>query len=132
MADRIKQFIDESYARGVKSNRRVIIELDKYLNMAVVTVSIGNYTEIRQYLDGYEIDTAWMIREERMRWIARMKAEGFSGKRISNFLQYSPSTIYNDLKFLRNERPNLLLNLMPASKLTTLSNIRVHRERRRA
>lgn len=130
MADRIKQFIDESYAKGRDSNRRVIIELDKFLNVAVVTVSIGNRIEIRQYLDGHEVETAWMIREERIRWIARMKAEGFTGKRIGNFLNFSAGTIYKDLRYLREERPNLLINLVPAAKLMTFSDIRVKRSRR--
>jgi len=67
------------YSTGVKSNRRVLIELDKILNIAVVTASIGRYTEIRHYLDGHEIVTAWLTKEERMRWIARMRAEGFTG-----------------------------------------------------
>ncbi len=34
MTDRIKQFLDDSYVKGQACKRRVIIELDQFLNIA--------------------------------------------------------------------------------------------------
>ncbi len=129
MTDRIKQFIDASYTSGLTSTRRVVIELDKFLNIAVVTATIGRHTEIRHYLDGFEIDVAWLTPIERQRWIARMRAEGFKVRRMATFLNVCAGTIYKDLRFMRDERPNWLVNLVPYDRLTALSNIRVHRSR---
>lgn len=117
------------YSKGVKSNRRVLIELDKILNIAVVTASIGRYAEIRHYLDGHEVITAWVTKEERMRWIARMRAEGFTGRRLATFLGVCAGTSYNDQRHLREDKPNWLINLASVQRLTSHSNIRVQRTR---
>ena len=126
MADQIKRVIDEAYAKGLTSKRRVLIELDKYLNIAIVTVTIGNRTDIRHFLDGQEIYVAWLDPEDRRRWVGSMKAEGFRGRRIAAFLNVSSTTIYNDLKFMR-ESGTGLLNLTRADKLTSMTDIRARK-----
>ena len=126
--DRIKQFMDAAYAKASESKRRCVIELDKYLNIAVVTVKIGPRLETRHYLDGFEIYVHWLEPEDRRDWVARMKVEGFTGKRIATFLNVSPSTIYGDLKALR-EHGTRLLNPKSAEKLLAPYDIRVPKRR---
>lgn len=123
MIDRVKQFIDECYADGRESKRRVVIELDQFLNIAVVTARIGPRIKIRHYLDGYEIYVHWLDVDERREWVARMKVEGFTGKRIATFLSVSPSTIYNDLRWLREGTK--LLNPRSSEALVAQRNLRV-------
>lgn len=122
MIDRVKQFIDECYAEAHESQRRVIIELDQFLNIAVVTARIGPRTRIRRYLDGYEIFAHWLEIDDRREWVARMKVEGFTGKRIATFLSVSPSTIYNDIRVLREGTK--LLNPRSRGALTSHRNLR--------
>jgi len=124
MADQIKRVIDDAYARGKTSNRRVVIELDKFLNIAITTIKIGKHVEIRHFLDGHEIYVAWLDPEDRRRWVGSMKAEGFTGLRIAAFLNVSSTTIYNDIKFMR-ENGTGLLNLTKAEKLTSMTSLRV-------
>lgn len=126
MADNIKRAIDEGYAKGLKSKRRVVVELDKFLNIAIVTITIGPNIEVRHFLDGHEIYVAWLDPEDRRRWVGAMKAEGFKGKRIAEFLNVSPSTIYNDLKFMR-DAGTAMLNIARADKLTSMTDIRARK-----
>lgn len=128
MADRVKAFIDDCYKKAAKSNRRVVIELDRFLNIAVVTARIGRHTEIRHYLDGYEIYVHWLDQYERREWVARMKVEGFTGRRIATFLNVSESTVYADIRKLR-ETGTKLLNPKRVEKFMPSFDIKVPKTR---
>lgn len=106
--DLIKKVIDEAYAKGAVSRRRVQIEMDKYREFTYIRLTVGEKVVVRRFHRGMEVMTRWMIQHDRLPWIAKMLKEGFSQKRIAEMLCFSTSTINKDVRFMRENKPDML------------------------
>lgn len=106
--DLVKQAIDAIYEELKMARHRARLEVDRYLEFVYVKAIIGHRVEERRFHSGIEIYTPWMIQHDRLPWIASMIREGYTKKRIGIMMGFSPSTIYKDVKFMRENRPEML------------------------
>lgn len=122
--DRIKAYLDDAYARGLVSKRRVHIEMDKYLSFCWVKVTIGGKIETVRFHEGFEVWTPWMTQHDRLAWIAEMVKEGYKMNRIATMLGFSPSTIYKDAKLIRETKSHMLEET-PSARLNNRARMRM-------
>lgn len=99
--DHVKLYMDKYYTQGARSRHAVKIQLEKFLNITILEAYIGSRHYKHHFLDGAPIFTYWMTKDQRRPWIAKMVREGYRGCKIAEMLQFSRSTIYNDIKYLK-------------------------------
>lgn len=81
------------------------LSMEYFENLAIVTITIGERQQLACFVDDMPVFTYWLTKEQRIPLVARMYKQGISGVKIAQFLKLSASTIYNDLKYIREVSP---------------------------
>lgn len=103
--DFIKEYLDLAYEKCMKSKHHAQVHLDHYQNITLVTVTIYDRKQTVWFVDGLPNFAYWLTQEQRIPFVAKMWKEGITGTTIAKMLGFSPSTIYKDLKYLREVSP---------------------------
>lgn len=106
--DQMQAVINDAYIKGSVSRRRVQIEVDKFRDFCYIAIKIGDKLTIRRFHEGQEVESRWMIQHDRLPWIAKMLKEGYTQRRIAEMLCFSVGTINKDVRYMRENKPNMI------------------------
>lgn len=116
---RLKKLLDELHLEAGKKRQRVYIEMDNFLNVTYVRAQIGRRFQSHLFLDDVEQFGGWMIREDRIKFVAVLLAYGYRVQRMALMLGFSTATIYADIRWMREHKPNMLINADRVKELRT-------------
>lgn len=113
--DAIEDAILSAYQSNKNSRRRVQIRTDKFKEITLVEILIGNVKKpddvkkrVRIFFQGSEMvgpKETWgynLTREQRCPIISKMMLEGYTQQRISEMLQIHASTVHKDVRYMRD------------------------------
>jgi hypothetical protein len=113
--DAIEDAILQAYQKNKNSRRRVQIRTDKFKEITLVEVIIGNVKDpddvtkrVRIFYQGDEMVGAketWgynLTREQRCPIISKMMFEGYTQQRISEMLKIHVGTVHKDVRYMRD------------------------------
>lgn len=114
--DAIEDAIMSAYQVNKRSRSRVQIRMDKFKEITLVEILIGNVKKpdelkkrVRIFYQGDEMvgpKETWgynLTREQRCPIISKMMFEGYTQQRISEMLQIHASTVHKDVRYMRDQ-----------------------------
>jgi hypothetical protein len=113
--DAIEDAVLSAYQSNKNSRRRVQIRMDKFKELTLVEILIGNVKNpddlkkrIRIFYQGEEMvgpKETWgynLTREQRCPIISKMMFEGYTQQRISEMLKIHVGTVHKDVRYMRD------------------------------
>ena len=101
------EYLEAAMERVNKAKEKYFarLSMEYFENLAIVTITVGERQQMASLVDDMPVFTYWLTKEQRIPLVARMYKQGISGVKIAQFLKLSASTIYNDLKYIREVSP---------------------------